>query len=251
MKVQVVSDLHLEFDSIENITSLIKPSARVLIIAGDLCSEGHKQKMDFVKWASKNWEYIIHVPGNHEYYGEVFPTKPRLDYLAHNYVVADNTEVYLEDYTFICSTLWSYIPPQYSVKIANWLNDFSYIKTLPHGYTLTVAEYNNAHDAAKEFIREEVARHQEGDNVVVITHHLPVWDIVSDKWKTDELTFGFASNMNYDLRDFSGIVKAWIHGHSHNHNETEIENIKLVRNPLGYPDESTRKSFIGDFVIEV
>ena len=65
MRIQVVSDLHLEF---HNLLPPVVEDADVLVCAGDRAPIG----TGAVRYAAEEWaeaRHILYVPGNHEYYG--------------------------------------------------------------------------------------------------------------------------------------------------------------------------------------
>ena len=72
MRIQYMSDLHLEFQ--ENSRYLryneLPVTGDVLVLAGDISYFKDKTApvMNFWKWASKNYRQVLIVPGNHEYY---------------------------------------------------------------------------------------------------------------------------------------------------------------------------------------
>src|SRR5947209_4396695 len=72
MKVQILSDLHLEFDLPEAIPAV---DADIVILAGDIHNGG-----DGIRWANRIFPAkvpIVYVPGNHEYYAQVMPEATR------------------------------------------------------------------------------------------------------------------------------------------------------------------------------
>ena len=77
MKIQYMSDLHLEGADIklEN-----KDKADLLILAGDITTaKSYKTHYEFFKNCSDNWERVVHVCGNHEYYrGDIEETEQEL-----------------------------------------------------------------------------------------------------------------------------------------------------------------------------
>jgi predicted phosphodiesterase len=68
VKIQTLSDLHIEFQPFQ----LIETDADVIVLAGDI-HVGEKG----VKWAIANIpnKPVIYVLGNHEYYGHAYPKK--------------------------------------------------------------------------------------------------------------------------------------------------------------------------------
>ena len=72
MKIQYMSDLHLEFS--DNSRWLkhneLPVTGDVLVLAGDIFYLKNKVAplANFWKWASANYRQVLIVPGNHEYY---------------------------------------------------------------------------------------------------------------------------------------------------------------------------------------
>lgn len=72
MRIQYMSDLHLEFQ--ENSRYLkhneLPVTGDVLVLAGDIFYLKDKiaPLTKFWKWASENYRQVLIVPGNHEYY---------------------------------------------------------------------------------------------------------------------------------------------------------------------------------------
>jgi len=67
MKIQVMSDLHLEFGAFE----IPRTDADVIVLAGDI-HVGIKA----IDWIKNQTKPVIYVLGNHEYYyGQSFPEK--------------------------------------------------------------------------------------------------------------------------------------------------------------------------------
>jgi predicted phosphohydrolase len=69
MKFQIASDLHLDQIKEINNESLIKPCGDILILAGDICHAYTMEKhIDFFKYISEKFRYVLYIPGNHEFY---------------------------------------------------------------------------------------------------------------------------------------------------------------------------------------
>ena len=69
--LQVVSDLHLdEFDEY-SVAEMIRPQSEILLLAGDICHiEKAERHRDFFQYISQSFQYVVYVPGNHEFYSE-------------------------------------------------------------------------------------------------------------------------------------------------------------------------------------
>lgn len=72
MRIQFASDLHLEFkENLAFIKSMpFEVAGDILILAGDTLylNDTTIPKIKFWKWASENYQQVILVPGNHEFY---------------------------------------------------------------------------------------------------------------------------------------------------------------------------------------
>ena len=73
MRIQFVSDIHLEFHENSNFikTEPFEVAGDVLVFAGDTDYLRDKTlpNLKFWKWASANYREVLLVPGNHEFYG--------------------------------------------------------------------------------------------------------------------------------------------------------------------------------------
>ncbi|OFX20542.1 MAG: hypothetical protein A2033_01110 [Bacteroidetes bacterium GWA2_31_9] len=71
MKIQYVSDLHLEFIKNKGYwhKTPIQPVGEIMLLAGDIVTlEKAKLHRDFFKYLSDNFKFTYWIPGNHEYY---------------------------------------------------------------------------------------------------------------------------------------------------------------------------------------
>lgn len=85
---------------------------------------------------------------------------------------------------------------------------------------------------------------------VVITHHLPAMQSVSERFKTSLLSASFASYRN----ELIGLSTLWIHGHTHDSMDYQLNGTRVVCNPRGYsrtPGSQENRSFDSQLVIEI
>jgi UDP-2,3-diacylglucosamine pyrophosphatase LpxH len=72
MKVQIISDIHLEMYSsnFRDFESIIKKDneCNILFMAGDIGHLEHETFKPFLDYVSSNWEEVYYVLGNHEFY---------------------------------------------------------------------------------------------------------------------------------------------------------------------------------------
>jgi len=234
MKIQYMSDLHLEADDF----NLVESSADVLILAGDIAQVTDSiQLYKFLEKCTDAFEHVIYVTGNHEYYcgdmgdvnvyitGHLQDTFPNFYFLNDSYFDIDNVR-------FIGGTLWTDFDnnPLYELEVQRSLNDYRYISY--GGEVLTPAITKYLHENTKRFIGENLST---GDNIVV-THHAPSWQSSSPRFEKDTLTSGFASHMDQFIAYNN--IKLWFHGHMHNNSDYMIGETRVLCNPKGYRQEN-------------
>ena len=243
MNIQIASDLHLE--RVQNWgvftnRNPIKPVGDVLVLAGDICNLHRREAANpFIDFCKDNFKKVIHVPGNHEYYGNKFNSDDKFLIEEDNYIFLNNNTIEFEGVRFVCTTLWSGCS---EATHKNCINDTYMIK----GFE-TKTE-NNAHKRAKEFLAYQLSLPYDGATVVV-THHLPLWSCVSQCYIGSPGNDGFASDQD-DL--FDNDIDLWIHGHSHDYKAFHHKKTFVVRNPFGYRGIGGESiGFMGDCNIEV
>lgn len=118
MKIQYMSDLHMEFQ--ENSRYLknneLPVTGDVLVLAGDIFYLKDKVAplTKFWKWVSENYRQVLIVPGNHEYYNYSDVMERGLQWrwmFRENVGYYQNQVVRVNDIDFVLSTLWSRINP--------------------------------------------------------------------------------------------------------------------------------------------
>lgn len=236
MKIQYMSDLHLEFAENYNFikSSDIPVTGDVLVLAGDtfLLNNTTIPRTNFFKWASEHYKQVLMIPGNHEYYGNHDVMTRGLEWkwmIKENVGLYQNQVVRIEDTDFILSTLWSCIPPTDGVYIRQCLNDFH--QTLFDGHRLTIEDYNQMHLFSLDFIKKSVVS-STAKHIVVVTHHLPTLKVVAAQHIGSLLNSAFATELGNFIVDSK--INTWIYGHSHTNIDTTIGNTDIVSNQLGY-----------------
>lgn len=220
-----VSDIHLELDE-EMDLEWLKPEERgILLLAGDVGNpfkEHYKRLLDKV---SEWYDVVIVVPGNHEYYSkhtykEVNQQLYDLASNYHNVYVLINDTVMVHGVKIVGTTLWSWIPKdKWPLAIDN-MNDY----TLS---SLTPEVTCNMHRDAVLFLNREI---KDTYPVVVVTHHLPTYKMISQKYAHYPLNCCYASHLDNLLKP--NVVK-WVCGHTHISNDY----MQCTCNPLGYKNE--------------
>lgn len=256
LRIQYASDLHLEFLEKPNFQEFLKPVAPLLALAGDIGRPDKRSYLDFLRYVSGAWADVFIVAGNHEFYntriakhwrympvGSVDTVPDRLNIcqsLAEqfpNVHFLDRRRVDREGVAFLGATLWTDLRG-HEVEAESGMNDFQLIAT-EGCRPLRATDVTEWHLRDREWLADEImACEEEGRPAVVITHHLPTFDLIASRYQGSPLNPCFASDCEELIRP---PVRAWIAGHTHagaHRNWTvDGEVIRGCVNPRGYPGE--------------
>lgn len=241
MKLQIYSDLHLEFARFDPAPS----TADVVILAGDI-----DLKSRGVKWANEAFQCpVIYVCGNHEHYGgHIDHTLKKMKDVAMTHVHVFENEVLILDQTrFLVTTGWTDFSSTGDVVAAQmmsseWMNDFRVIRAGESYRRLRPADLIERNRVAFEFLTRELAEPFNG-KTVVITHHCPVPEVAGEK-HDGHLNAAYSNRWH----SLVPLANAWIFGHTHHAVDIDLGGCRLISNPRGYPREST--GFAPDFMID-
>jgi Icc-related predicted phosphoesterase len=82
-----------------------------------------------------------------------------------------------------------------------------------------------------------------------VSHHLPSWESVAERYRGDKLSAAFASNLDAIIEREQ--PRLWIHGHTHDGFDYMIGETRVLCNPCGYPDDRDNPGFDLRMVVEV
>ena len=266
MKIQFVSDLHLEFRS-HNIRNILTPSAPILCMVGDICAcgtdEDFNKLINFLSIFTVQFEHILHVAGNHEYYSssdhrtsmnDIDKKLKKLNLKFTNYHFLQNQlweyKKGKKSFVFIGSTLWTFVPPDLHASIQSKMNDYQYIYNEDKTSTnknrkFKMQHIHKKHKSCVEFIKRAISaikECKENKSIILLTHHKPIFDTV----KINDFTFAYENDLQ-ELLQPPIIVAA--HGHTHQHYDKIINKVRVVSNPKGYIGEKT--GYIPTFTVDV
>lgn len=249
MKIQNVSDLHLEFAPI----TIKNAGADVLTLSGDICVAHTlaapdlstlRDKRDafrsFFKQVSKEFEKVFYVAGNHEHYhGRLDKTSAIIrDVLPENVHYLDNEIIEFGGVKFFGSTLWTDLNKNdpITIQVLKFaMNDYKLVKNKVGDIyrKMIPADTYKEHKRSLELI--ELYKPD-----VVIGHHGPSKQSIDSRYKSDDwsaLNGGYVSDLeNFILANPN--IKLWTHGHTHSSHEYMIGTTKVICNPRGYHDEN-------------
>ena len=232
MRIQILSDLHFEFDRDdgEAFVRTVPVVGDVLVIGGDLIPLRKADRvLRTLGWFCDRFAHVIFVLGNHEYYGtQPARAETLLDACAQgipNLHVLNPGVVAIDGIRFVGATLWFPGTPD-EVAYRGYLNDFRSIADF-------VPWVHDTHTKHLAFLGTNALP---GD--VVITHHLPHPRSIAPRHA------GSPVNRFYLAEDTAGLVerssaRLWIHGHTHAPCDYAIGETRVVCNPRGYPGESS------------
>ena len=241
MKIELASDLHLEFGPLE------LRGGDVLILAGDICEYRTFKKRksfvtDFFEKECAKYAQVFMVSGNHESYHHRLD-KTHEDFkaiLPSNVTLLENETVDYNGVVFMGATLWTDLnqnDPVTEMTVKDGMNDYRAIqnyyadKNLYH--KLTPDYTYKLHKNTLEYFKTSLAQYQDRD-VVVITHHAPSYQSIHERYSHNHHMSGaYASDLSEFILDHPQI-KVWCHGHVHDFFEYRIGSTRVVCNPRGY-----------------
>lgn len=216
----------------------------MIVLAGDI-----GKKASGIPWARQAFpdKPIIYVPGNHEFY-----SADRLETLVLmrtaadqcNVHLLDNDEVVINGVRFLGSTLWTDFrlfgdDKKLAAMAAGKkvLNDFRVIKE-EAGVRFSPARSIELHEQSLGWLTAKLDEPHDGKTVVV-THHLPSNQSVSERFRDGLLSACFASNLDH----LFGKADLWIHGHTHDNFDYEVNGTRVICNPRGYVTYQGQENF--------
>lgn len=249
MRVQLFSDLHIEFEEFE----IWCHDADVVVFAGDIHTG-----MKGIEWIKKQNIQCpaIYVLGNHEYYRSSYPrlaNKIKAAAQGHDIHVLENNAITLHGVRFHGATLWT----DYELfgnarltgaKCQEVMNDFRLIRRDPSYSRLRTIDAAVIHRNSLHWLSQSLSDSQEKVNVVV-SHHAPSKRSIPSKYQNDIISAAYASN----LEKFIDVYKPnyWLHGHIHNSLDYKIESCRVICNPKGYTGGEQNPDFNPKKLIEI
>jgi hypothetical protein len=280
MRINLASDIHLEFGPIE-----IKNTDGVdlLILSGDICvavdlldkddSDKKSRRIhEFFEMCCKEYDNVIYVVGNHEHYhGDFQRTILRLRehlYYLENLHILDKQVVTINDVTFIGGTLWTDMNKEDGITLyhmKDMMNDFIKVSNgkVQNGIQ---AEDNKPYYRIKRLTPEDVVIDHKAmleyihiiiegkydQKFVVVGHHAPSKLSTKPKYKDDYIMNGaYSSDLSEFILDHPQI-KLWTHGHTHDTFDYLLGSTRVVCNPRGYINyEQRADDFNPNIIFEV
>jgi len=235
MKIQVLSDLHIEFDDFE----FQKSDSDVVVLAGDI-----HIKNKGVSWAIENIKDkpVLYVLGNHEFYGSAYPKL--VHYLKDiakgtNIHILEKDTVTIDGVNFFGCTLWTDFDLFGDARITGYecqqvMTDFKKIRLSPKYSKLRSIDAASIHRQSLHWLQSELESHKDEKNLV-ITHHGPSPASLPNGKEQETSSAAYVSQLEHFMTEFN--PNYWIHGHMHNSSDYKVGNCRVICNPRGYPNE--------------
>lgn len=254
MKLQLLSDLHLETESFEPVPA---PGAEVLVLAGDIDTTWRSLDL-FQGWPVP----VLFVPGNHEF-DRRDVDQAREDLRAHVQArglrMLDDECVVLPDaqgrrVRFVGSTRWSdfdvFGPTgrERAMRAGGYFQKV--MQSTRHGEVFDVVAVRQLALESRAWLAGELARGEAGpdwDATVVVTHFAPSLRSADPRYGRQP---GTASFCNDDEALMPG-ARLWLHGHLHCRHDYRLGDTRVLSNARGHVRKGEADGFDPQRVVEV
>jgi len=280
MKIQLLSDLHLETHP--DFQARPAPGADLLVLAGDIGSYQpgsallSRGEADFglgrfsplpASQGGAAWPTpVVFVPGNHEYDGlDYDEAHARLRECCQRLGLLwlERESLVMQGVRLLGCTLWTDFEsllrmPGLQVDTAAQRDklmdkafraaNFYLQKTGGHwrGEPLLAAQVRALALQSQAWLRQALAQPFDGPTVVV-THFAPTLASADPRYGMTPGTAGFCNALDELLPQ----ARLWLHGHLHCAVDTVQAGCRIVANPLGYAKKNEQQGFRPDLLIEV
>jgi predicted phosphodiesterase len=273
MRIQLVSDLHLE--RYPDFVPQAAEGVELLVLAGDIGSYQARSQLggdDFglarfsPRAPGSPWPRVLYLPGNHEFDGlEYEPTYARLRALCEDLGIEwlENETVTMGGVRFIGSTLWADFDAyaqgepdltrqlkarDKAFRAANfYLSKFT---TLRDGVPQLAEQIRELSLQSQAWLRSALATPFDG-RTVAVTHFAPTLRSADPRYGHSAGTAGFCNALD----DLLELADVWMHGHLHCPHDyvvpTARGGCRVLANPRGYFSKGEQAGFREAFVLDL
>lgn len=274
MKIQLLSDLHLEVDP--GFVPRYAPGADLLVLAGDI---GARPDTPMAQHGAPDWCLgrfapalrqwpvpVLYLPGNHEYDGQDFDecqAALRDTAEALGLVWLERQAVVIDGVRFLGTTLWSDFDcfgdrpahvagsMTYNLRMrekcfraANYYLEKA--ATMRDGLLFDAAAMREEALRCQAWLRDALGAPHAGPTVVV-THFAPSLRSHDPRYGLTPGTAGFCNALD----DLVADADLWLHGHLHCPSDYRIGRCRVRANPLGYAAQGEQQAFDACCVIDL
>lgn len=257
MRIQIISDLHLETESFEPAPA---PGAELLVLAGDIDS----------RWAGlhlfQHWPVpVLLVAGNHEFDGRELATawpelRERCQELGLTLLERERTvltDAQGRRIRFVGTVRWCdfdlFGPTQRTKALKAGVFFARVMRATLDGALFDATAVRAEALACRAWLAEELATPAEGrwDATVVMTHFAPSLRSADPRYGSQPGTASFC-NADDDLLPYADL---WIHGHLHCRHDYVVEHAtgrtRVVCNARGHSHKDETQGYDGQFMLTV
>jgi len=250
MRIHLLSDIHAEIHPFTPEAT----DADLVVLAGDIHSKGRT-----AQWALDTFTgQVLIVAGNHEFYGvEIESTQRRfaeiaqssggrLHYLGQQSVIIDGVR-------FLGATCWTDFRFGGNVPLAKLdadrcMNDYLKIRKGATYQCLHPDDTELIACSTRKWLEEQLSTPYAGRTVLVTHHPITARSIAPDR-APKLLDAAYYNTWEHLFFEPFGNMDLVLHGHTHFAVDYEINQVKVVSNPRGYPGERT--GFNAGLILEI
>ena len=270
MKIQLLSDLHLEAQP--DFAPRPAPGADVLVLAGDIGSYQKGSRLrdaDFglARFSAKaGWPTpVLYLPGNHEYdlldFDEAH-VRLRETCVRLGLIWLERERVQLGDVRFVGTTLWSdfdalgpavgdpaaTVTRQLQARTKAFRAANYYLRstgTTRGGEPFLAEQVRTLALECQAWLQQTLAEPHTGTTVVV-THFAPSMRSADPRYGLTPGTAGFCNALDHLLEG----VPLWLHGHLHAPSNYLERGCRVIANPLGYAGKKEQAAFLPTMLVD-
>jgi len=267
MKIQLLSDLHLETDP--TFVAQPLPGADLLVLAGDIGSyrQGSRlERDDFGLGAYSprhGWPTpVLYVPGNHEYDNVDFDeTHARLRALCEALDIQwlERETRVIDGVRFVGTTLWADFDAlaaphdplgevlkkrAKAFRAADFYLEKAEMRR--HGAPFMAEQMREQSLACQQWL-DAALRTPFAGKTVAVTHFAPTLASADPRYGVTPGTAGFCNALDALLP----LADVWIHGHLHCAQDYVKDGCRVIANPLGYAKKGEQADYAPDRLWDV
>lgn len=267
MKIQLLSDLHLEAHPAYHPRPA--PDADLLVLAGDVGSYQRGSQLQGEDFGLerfsplRGWPVpVLYVPGNHEYDNLDFDeAHARLRQVCDRLGITwlEREVLVLRGVRFVGTTLWTDFDAlagdaatlaerlrrrEKAFRAANFYLEKT--GTTRHGEPLLAPQWREIGLACRQWLGDALAQPFDGSTVVV-THFAPSLLSADPRYGLRPGTAGFCNALD----DLLPRARLWLHGHLHCQHDYVAAGCRVVANTLGYAAKGEQEGFREALTVEV
>ncbi|MRD46784.1 metallophosphoesterase [Caenimonas koreensis] len=271
MKIQLLSDLHLEVHP--HFFPRPAPGAELLVLAGDVGSYQRGGQLDdddfgLARFSPRNgWPVpVLYVPGNHEYDSLDFDEahtrlRETCERLGITWLERETLEV--AGIRFIGTTLWADFDALVTDEDRAQASPAAILKkrekafraanfylqktgTMRHGEPMLAEQWREHALVCQQWLRDALAKPFDG-TTVVITHFAPTLLSADPRYGLRPGTAGFCNSLD----ELLPLAQYWLHGHLHCQFDYVSQGCRVVANTLGYAAKGEQEGFREQFLLDL